>query len=346
MSSSDPSAGAHFRAEIREQPEAVARLLDREAGRAQTFARALSRRDLRFVLIAARGSSDNAARYAQYAFGLACRLPVALAAPSLSTIYGRPPRVKDALVIGISQSGRSPDVVEVIAAARRSGAATLALVNDPASPLARAAAEVIPLHAGVERSVAATKTYTTELAAVALVALELGRRRADLSALAGAPEAMARTLSLEEAAAEAARPFAAATRAAVLARGVNFPTAHEIALKLKETCLLPAEPFSSADFLHGPIAVAGPGFPALLVSPPGAAAARELGGLARKLGARGSHVLSIGPKGSPLPLPALPEILSPLAAIVPGQLLALALALSRGLDPDRPRGLRKVTETR
>jgi glutamine---fructose-6-phosphate transaminase (isomerizing) len=346
MESSISSAGAHFRSEIREQPDAVGRLLDREAGRARAFARGVSRGDLRFVLIAARGSSDNAARYAQYAFGLACRLPVALAAPSLGSVYHRPPRLKDALVIGISQSGRSPDVVGVVAEARRSGAATLALVNDPESPLARAAAEVIPLHAGVERSVAATKTYTTELAAVALVALHLGRRRDDLAALAAAPEMIARTLSLEGAAAEAARPFAASTRAAVLARGVNYPTAHEIALKLKETCLLPAEPFSSADFLHGPIAVAGAGFPALVVSPPGAAAARELAGLSRKLALRGSHVQTIGPKGSSLPLPSLPEILSPLAAIVPGQLLALALSLSRGLDPDRPRGLRKVTETK
>jgi glucosamine--fructose-6-phosphate aminotransferase (isomerizing) len=345
MSSDSLSPGAFFRAEIREQPEAVARLIDLEMRRAQTFARALSRRDIRFVLIAARGSSDNAARFAQYAFGLACRLPVALAAPSLSTIYGRPPRVKDALVIGISQSGRSPDVVEVIAAARKGGAATLALVNDPESPLARAASEVIPLHAGVERSVAATKTYTTELAAAALVALTLGRRHEELAALSEIPSAMTRALELERAAAESARLFVKASRAAVLARGVNFPTANELALKLKETCLLPAEPFSSADFLHGPIAVAGAGFPAVIVSPPGAAAARELALLARKLAARGSAVLSIGPKGSPLPLPRLPEILSPIVAIVPGQLLALALALAKGLDPDRPRGLKKVTET-
>ena len=346
MPSPEPIPGAHFRAEIREQPEAVARLIDREAKRVLAFARSLSRHDLRFVLIAARGSSDNAARYAQYAFGIACRLPVALAAPSLTTLYACPPRVKDALVIGISQSGRSPDVVEVVAEARKAGAQTLALVNDPESPLARAAAEVIPLHAGVERSVAATKTYTTELAAAALVALALGKRSEELAALRGVPAAIFCVLALEGAAEESARLFHAATRAAVLARGVNFPTAHEVALKLKETCLLPAEPFSSADFLHGPIAVAGSDLPAIVVSPPGGAAARELAALVRKLAARGSPVLSIGPKGSPLPLPRLPEILSPLVAVVPGQLLALALALSRGLDPDRPRGLRKVTETR
>ena len=339
-------AGLHFHREIHEQPDAVERLLEREEGCVTRIARDLSRRRLRFVLIAARGSSDNAARDAQYAFGLACRLPVALAAPSLTTLYARPPRLRDALVIGISQSGRSPDVVEVVAAARRSGAPTLAIVNDAESPLARAAAEVLPLHAGLERSVAATKTYTAELAAVALVALSLGRRRSDLDALRRVPEALSRTLALEEAAASAANLFVTAGRAAVLARGVNFPTAHEVALKLKETCLLPAEPFSSADFLHGPIAVAGPGFPAIVISPPGAAAARELAALVRNLGRRGSPVLSIGPKGSPLPLPLLSEILSPLAAVVPGQLLALGLARERGLDPDRPRGLQKITETR
>ncbi len=345
---SDPGLppGALFRAEVREQPDAVARLLGREAKRTKAFARSLLRHDLRFVLVAARGSSDNAARYAQYAFGIAASLPVALAAPSLSTLYGRPPRLRNALVVGISQSGRSPDVVEVLAAARRAGAPTLAIVNDPDSPLARAASEVLPLHAGLEQSVAATKTYTAELAAVALLALSIGRRREELRQLAAVPERMARALSLEEAAERASSTLAPFTRAAVIARGINYPTAWEIALKLKETALLHAEPFSSADFLHGPIAVAGAGFPALIVSPPGGAAARELAGLARALARRGCPVLTIGPANGTLPLPRVPELFSPMVAVVPGQFLALGLALGRGLDPDRPRGLHKVTETR
>ena len=346
MSATDLLAGADFRAEIREQPEAVARLVDRETRRTRAFALSLRRHDLRFVLVAARGSSDNAARYAQYAFGIAASLPVALAAPSLSTLYGRPPRLRNALVVGISQSGRSPDVVEVISAARRAGAPTLAIVNDPDSPLARAASEVLPLHAGLERSVAATKTYTTELAAVALLALSVGRRREELGQLSAVPERMSRALALEEAAGLAARTLAGFSRAAVIARGINYPTAWEVALKLKETALVHAEPFSSADFLHGPVAVAGAGFPALIVSPPGGAAARDLSGLARSLARKGCPVLTIGPAGGGLPLPRVPELFSPMVAVVPGQLLALALALDRGLDPDRPKGLHKVTETR
>lgn len=345
MPAPEPLPGAHFLSEIREQPDAVARLVDREAKRVQSFARSLSRHDLRFVLIAARGSSDNAARYAQYAFGIAASLPVALAAPSLSTLYGRPPRLRNALVVGISQSGRSPDVVEVLAAARRAGAPTLAIVNDADSPLAKAASEVLPLHAGVERSVAATKTYTTELAAVALLALSLGRRRDGLARLASIPAWISRALALEKPAALAARTLAGATRAVVIARGINYPTAWEIALKLKETALLHAEAFSSADFQHGPIAVAGAGFPALIVSPPGGAASRELSSLARVLARKGCSVLTVGPERGPLPLPRFPELFSPMVAVVPGQLLALGLALSRGLDPDRPQGLRKVTET-
>src|ERR1035441_7870967 len=154
--------------EILEQPEAVARLLARERRNAAALAALWRRADIPFVLVAARGTSDNAARYVQYAFGLSSRLPVALAAPSLVTLYGVPPRLKGALVIGISQSGRSPDIVETIAAARRQGSPTLAIVNDPESPLARAADDVLPLHAGSERSVAATKTYTAELPAAGL----------------------------------------------------------------------------------------------------------------------------------------------------------------------------------
>jgi glucosamine--fructose-6-phosphate aminotransferase (isomerizing) len=336
-----------LRAEIGAQPDAVARLLSREGRRAAALAARLAARDPSWVLVAARGTSDNAARYAQYAFGLVLRLPVALAAPSLVTLYGRPPRVKGALVLGISQSGRSPDVVETVAAARRQGAPTLAIVNDPASPLARAAEWVLPLHAGAERSVAATKTYTAQLAAVALLVLEMGRRRRERAALEAVPDRMAAALGVEPAAAEAARTLARAQRAVVLARGVHYPTAWEIALKLKELALLLAEPYSAADFKHGPIAMAEKGLPVLLVAPPGARAAGEMDALSRDLSRRGSPVLTIGPRRrGALPVPRVPELLAPLVSVLPGQLLAYHAALARGLDPDRPRGLTKVTETR
>jgi len=333
--------------EIGEQPAAVARFLDAEASRVEHLVAPWRRADLRFVLVVARGTSDNAARYAQYVFGALAGLPVALAAPSLVTLYGAPPRVDGGLVVGISQSGRSPDVVETVAAARRAGAPTLAIVNDAESPLARAAADVLPLGAGPERSVAATKTYTTQLAAVALLAASFAGTRRVVSDLRRIPRSMEAALGTEAAVKRAARRLASATRAVVLARGMNFPTAHEISLKLKELALLLAEPYSSADFRHGPIAMAGRRLPAIVVAPRGSRPAAELDALAARLRAGRNPVVVIGPSGpGSIPLPAVPEILSPLVAVIPGQLLAFHAARVRGLDPDNPRGIRKVTETR
>jgi glucosamine--fructose-6-phosphate aminotransferase (isomerizing) len=333
--------------EIGEQPATVARFLDRESARVARLAGILGRMDLRFVFVVARGTSDNAARYAQYLFGVLTGLPVASAAPSLVTLYGAPPRLRGALVVGISQSGRSPDVVETVAAARRAGAPTLAIVNDPASPLARAAEDVLPLHADEERSVAATKTYTAQLAAIALLAASIAGKRRILAELQEIPRAMERALATENAVRRAARRLAGASRAVVLARGMNYPTAWEIALKLKELALLLAEPYSSADFQHGPIAMAERRLPAVVVSPPGSRPAAELAALAARLRAGRSPVVSIGPSGpGSIALPEVPEILSPLVAVVPGQLLAFHAARERGLDPDAPHGIRKVTETR
>jgi glucosamine--fructose-6-phosphate aminotransferase (isomerizing) len=333
--------------EILEQPAAVARLLDRETRNVAALAAGWRRANVPFVLVAARGTSDNAARYAKYAFGLASRLPVALAAPSLVTLYGVPPRLRGALVIGISQSGRSPDIVETIAAARRAGSPTLAIVNDAESPLARAAGDVLPLHAGEERSIAATKTYTAEIAAVALLVLSFARRRKELDALLAMPDAMRRALRSEAAARRVSRALTRADRAVVLARGVHYPTAFEIALKLKELARLFAEPFSAADFRHGPIAMAEKDLPVIVVSPPATRPAAEMRAVARDLARRGSPVIRIGPRGSgAIPCPAVPEFLAPLVSVIPGQLLAYHAALARGFDPDRPRGLCKVTETR
>jgi glucosamine--fructose-6-phosphate aminotransferase (isomerizing) len=341
------AARSVLRDEIGEQPHAVARVLAREGRRTAALAARLAKADLSWVLVAARGTSDNAARYAQYAFGIVHRLPVALAAPSLVTLYGRPPRVKGALVIGISQSGRSPDVVETVAAARRAGAPTLAIVNDAASPLARAAEWVLPLHAGVERSVAATKTYTAQLAAVALLVLSMGGRKKDLAALEAIPGRMAEALGVEPGAEAVAGSLAHAQRAVVIGRGLHYPTACEIALKLKELALLLAEPYSAADFQHGPIAMAERDLPVVLVSPPGSRPAREVEALGRELRRRGSPVLAIGPRRSgALGVPRVPELLAPLVSILPGQLLAFHAARARGLDPDSPRGIRKITETR
>lgn len=345
--------GSVLHSEIAEQPAALARLLDAETAPVRALARDLEQRRIDYVLIAARGTSDNAARYAQYLFGVALGLPVALATASLHTRYGARLRFAGALVLGISQSGQSPDICAVIEAARAGGAPTIAITNDVESPLARAAERTIALHAGVERSIAATKTYTTQLAALALLALSLAGDDAGLAALRALPEAVLATLALDERMAEIAARERDMLVAVTISRGYNYATAWEIALKLKELAYVPTEPYSAADFQHGPIALVHESFPVLLIAPRGAVAA-DLAGLAVRLRGLGGRLLAISDvpevlaaSDQPAALPAsVEERFSPLTAVVAGQLFALHLAAARGLDPDRPRGLRKVTETR
>jgi glucosamine--fructose-6-phosphate aminotransferase (isomerizing) len=339
--------------EIHQQPQVLATLLDAEAERTRRVVAELQGRAIRFVVIAARGTSDNAARYGQYLLGAHNRLAVGLATPSLFSVYRRPPALEGALVIGISQSGQSPDIVAVLAEARQQGAPTLAITNDPASPLAAHAEYLLPLHAGKEHAVAATKTYTAQLGALALLSCALAGdegRQADLERM---PEAMAEVLRTEPQIAGRAERYRYMETCVVLGRGYNYATAFEIALKLKELNYLIAESYSSADFMHGPIAVVGSGFPALVVAPRG----RMFDTMQRfslELKSRGAELLVISDHASlldkavtPLPLPpGVPEWLSPLVAVVPGQLLALHLTLLKGNDPDQPQGLQKVTTTR
>lgn len=338
--------------EISEQPAALARLLDAESAKIARIAAALARADIRYIVIAARGTSDNAATYAKYIFASFNHLPVALATPSLYTVYGTPPRLDGALVIAISQSGQSPDIVAVLEEARRQGAPTLAITNLGDSPLARAADHVIAQHAGAEKTIAATKTYTTQLGALALLSTALANDRARRAELDAIPDAMARALTLSDAAEYAASRWAIATTMLVIGRGYNYATAFEIALKLKELAYVTAEPFSSADFLHGPIAVIQGGYPVLLIAPRGCVFA-DLLDVARQLKARGADLTVISDAAdacalsrAPLALPEpLSEWLSPLVAVVPGQLLAYHLTAAKGYDPDHPRGLTKVTKT-
>lgn len=338
--------------EIQEQPAVLARLLTEAAGPVADLAAAMERRQIRQVVIAARGSSDNAGRYAQYLLGAQNRLLVGLATPSLFTIYQRPPALEGTLVLGISQSGRSPDIVAVLAEGRRQGALTAAITNEPASDLAGQADHVLALHTGRERAVAATKTYTAELALVALLGVTLAGDEAARATLDGLPGLVARTLAANEAGAREIVAWQAAPACVVVGRGYNYATVYELALKLKELTHLIAEPYSSADFMHGPVAVVEPNFPVLLVAPSGLMLP-EMRELAQLLRSRGAELAVISDAGElleqatiALPLPAgIAEWLSPIPAIVPGQLLAYHLALARGLDPDRPRGLRKVTKT-
>jgi glucosamine--fructose-6-phosphate aminotransferase (isomerizing) len=338
--------------EIREQPEALARLLREGRERAEAIAGRIRECRPRFVVIAARGSSDNAARYAQYLFGAHNRLPVCLATPSLFTAYGAAPSLAGALVVGISQSGRSPDIVAVVESGRRDGALTVAITNELGSPLAQAAEAVLPLHAGQERAVAATKTYTASLGALAMLSAALEANAARQAQLEGIPALMGQAIEANAGIGGLVARYRYAEHFVVVGRGFNYSTAFEVALKMKETSYLVAEPYSPADLLHGPVAMIDRGFPALVVAPTGRVLP-DLAALVDRLEERHADLVAIsddtgvlGRAHAALPLPAgIPEWLSPLVAVVPGQLWAVALARTRGLDPDRPRGLTKVTET-
>jgi glucosamine--fructose-6-phosphate aminotransferase (isomerizing) len=335
------------RQEIAQQPDVIARLLERERPALRAVAAELRRRRPRYAVVAARGSSDNAARYAQHVLGRMLQLPVLLATPSLHTLYHAPPRFVDAIVIGISQSGASPDVVGVVAEGAWQGAMTVAITNDPTSPLAAAAAHVVDLGAGEERSVAATKTYTASLAAIAALAAEGDGALSD--DLARLPAAIAAQLALTGAAEAAVEAAADWERLTVVGRGAHYATAFEAALKLRELAGIVSEAYSPADLLHGPIATIGPAQPLLAIAPAGPTegSMRELVATARE---RGASVAAIGHDaalGDPfLELVDVPEWLGPAAAIVPAQLLAVGLSERRGIDVDAPFGLSKITMTR
>jgi glucosamine--fructose-6-phosphate aminotransferase (isomerizing) len=335
-----------LRAEVGEQPEAAQRLLASRED-VKRVAKAISKADIKYAVIAARGSSDNAAVYAQYLFAVRHRLAVALALPSTTSIYGATPDLRNALVIGISQSGRSPDIIGVIEDAHRQGALTLAISNTIGSDLVAAAELSIHLEAGPERAVAASKTYTNELLALALLSAELnGNRADDAAALAEIPSLIRGALEQEEVAAGLARGDSKLARCVVLGRGYHYATAREWALKLKEMALVMADPYSFADFEHGPVGLIEKGFRVLALAPSGATRtpmSRAISRL-RKLGA---STLAVSDDGhSELTFPRTPEWLAPIVSIVPCQLYALHLALAKKLDPDRPRTVRKITQTR
>lgn len=339
--------------ELREQPSALAALLDRENESAKEIAETFRRDDIRYILIASRGSSSNAARYAQYLLGRANRVPVMFATPSLYTIYEQPPRLDGAIVIGISQSGASPDVASVLAEARRQGRPTIALTNDASSPLAQQADSVLPLNAGEERAVAATKTYLNSVGAVALLFAAIAKDDVALGELRGMPAILERQIALSLESAPPIEEYRESVGATVVARGVNYGTAFEIALKIRELSGLVVEAYSPADLLHGPIAAIQPGWPVIVVAPTGPARP-SVEEVVVPLLERGARVIAVSDVAAVLrrahtrlPLvPRVPEWLSPLTAVIPGQVTAMQLAQLRGLDIDSPPGLRKVTLTR
>ena len=339
--------------EIFEQADILENLLASQLEKIDKIGRAISDLAPSYVFVAARGTSDNAARYASYLWGAQNRLPVALATPSLFTFYQKPPLLRGALVVGISQSGQSPDIVSVLEEGRRQGCPTLAITNAPESPLAHAAHFVIDIQAGVESAVAATKTYTAELMAIAMLSTCLGGEPESQAALAQTPSWIRQTLALEEKIARIAERYRYMSHCVVVGRGYNYATAFEWSLKLKELTYVVAEPYSSADFQHGPIAMVDRGFPVMAVTPNGKIFDDMLGLLKRLRSDLLAELLVISDRQealdlaqSPLRIPAnIPEWLTPLVAIVPAQLFAYFLTQARGYDTEKPRAIRKVTET-
>jgi glutamine---fructose-6-phosphate transaminase (isomerizing) len=340
--------------EILEQPDVARRFLVRAPDVVGRLAESIRAREVDHVVVAARGTSDHAAIYAQYVLGVRHGLSVGLGTPSVISLYRAQPRLDRSLVVGISQSGASPDVVAVIEAGRSQGAPTLAITNDPASPLAQAAETTIDLGAGPELAIAATKTYTTELLAIAALSSALSGDPVDATALVAVPDAMASALSHEPAVESMARDQASADRLLVLARGYEYATAREWALKLKELARVFADPYSAADFEHGPLALLEPGVPVLATVRPGPTLAPLVALLDRLREDLDAEIAVVSDQPDALALArwpfalhtGTPEWLGPIVSIVVGQLHALHLARARGLDPERPRNLNKVTRTR
>jgi glucosamine--fructose-6-phosphate aminotransferase (isomerizing) len=338
--------------EIHEQPEVLSNLIDQEAKSVRDLARVIKKSGISHVIIAARGTSDNVGRYAKYLLGAVNGLSVGLATPSLFTIYHQVPQFKDALVLGISQSGQSPDIVAVLEEAKRQGTLTVAITNDVNSPIAENAAHTINLHAGSEVSVASTKTYTSSLLVIAMLSAALAESGVKWQELRILPEAATQTLSLDQAAIEAATRWRFADRCVVIGRGYNYATAFELALKLKELTYIVAEPYSPADLLHGPIAIVERDFPALVIAPHGAMLP-NISQLLKELHHSGADTLIISDDDetmklgdTQLHLPyRVPEWLSPITAVIAGQLFAIRLTEIKKLDIDKPRGLHKVTRT-
>ncbi len=341
----------HLQKEIAQQPGVITRLLDEGGAAIEAAAAAIRDRNPVFACIAARGTSDNAAHYAQYMFGALLRLPVMLATPSLHTVYETPPDLSKALVIGISQSGQAEDVRAVLADANQQGALTLALTNFEDSPLAQTAQFHLPLLAERELSVAATKTYTAQLTLIAMLTSALAESQAMWNELKSLPRLAAQALSFCEDIAGWAERYRYCDRLVTLGRGFNYATACEISLKVKELTYIASEGYSEANFRHGPIAAIDRGHPVVLVSPQG----KNLAGMVdmrerlEELGAESliisnnSDLLRQGTQA--MSIPSASEWLSPILAVMPGQVFAMRQALARGYELDKPRGLSKVTVT-
>jgi glucosamine--fructose-6-phosphate aminotransferase (isomerizing) len=339
--------------EIRQQPAALQHTLAGELRRVEKFKRRVEQRRPRLIVLVARGTSDNAALFGRYLLEITTGIPVSLAAPSIATLYEAQIDYRETLVVAISQSGESTDTNVVLERARQQGALTLGITNESSSALARLAEHLFLVRAGREKSVAATKTYTGQMMMLYLLAYALGGaiRIADLERL---PDAVEAALTLEPAVKALSERYRYMRYAVVVGRGLNYANAFEFALKLMETCYVVAERFSSADFLHGPIALVEPSFPVFAFAPPGVTW-RSMDETLAKLQGLQAEIVAVTDSGNRdvaaratkvIRLPRrLPEVLTPIPYIVPAQLFAACLATQKGLNPDEPRTLHKVTLT-
>ena len=340
--------------EILEQRDTIGKVLTSQKAAVLEVAREIKKRDPAYLFLAARGTSDNAARYANYLFGSRNGLVLALATPSLFTFYHTPPRLAQSVVIGISQSGQSPDILSVLEEGRKQHCLTVALTNSLNSPLAKSADVVLNLGVGEEKAVAATKTYTAELTLLAMLSAALRGEPTDWEDLVHLPHWVDEALALDAQIQDQVQRYKSMENCVVLGRGYNYSTAFEWALKLKELAYTAADPYSSADFLHGPVAMVRSGFPIMAVVMNGAVAEtmRETlrylkQSLKAKLVLISNDRESLEMAHTPIALPEqIPEWLSPIAAIIPAQLFAYHLTKSKGFDPDNPRTIQKVTRTK
>jgi glucosamine--fructose-6-phosphate aminotransferase (isomerizing) len=338
-------------AEIAQQPDVIARTIEREGPRMAAYAAHLRAHPPRMIVMVARGSSDNAALFGRYLIEMSTGIPVSMAAPSIHTLYRRRLDLRDTLVIGVSQSGEGVDINMVLESAKKSGASTLAITNEAKSTMAGLADETFVIQAGRERSVAATKTYTGQLLLFHLLAKSLSPSLAQLE-VERLPELAAQSLTLQPQIEALVERYAFLDRCVVVGRGLQYANAYEFSIKLMETCYIVAERFSGADFLHGPIALVEPRFPVFVLAQPGPTlkGSREL---LTRLKALGAETLVVSSEEAVCKLATrairiptrIEETLSAIPYIIPAQIFAGLLAASRGLSPDQPRSLTKVTRT-
>jgi len=338
-------------AEIAEQPGALERTIAAERGKIKKLANTLKSRDIDLIVLVARGSSDNAALFGRYLLEITTGIPVSLSAPSVHTIYGARLKLDHALVVGVSQSGEGEDINRVLENARQGGAYTVGITNEPNSTMTRLVDEALLMQGGRERSVAATKTFTGQMLLFYMLAGEMSSGSPAFS-VESIPDFVARALEQKPAILELVQRYVFMENCVVVGRGLAYANAYELALKLMETCYVVAERFSSADFLHGPLAMVERHFPVILFAPPGVMlpGVKNLIERLRELKADTLAITSdlnaaaLCTRSIIMPR-EIDEFLAPIPYIIPGQLFAALLAEAKGLDPDAPRSLSKVTRT-